>query len=81
MLYYFVTHLLNATNICPNHFPLSSIFTLNRLKQGVLDYLKALKVLQRASKISDDILIMADKMYLQQSKKHGFEQVAVCFLF
>ena len=43
-----------------NHFPFSSFSMLNKLKQGGLDSLKALKVLQRdfmiSSKISDDIL-------------------------
>ena len=56
-----------------NHFPLPSFFTLNRLKQGGLDSLKALKVLQRASKISDDTIVTADEMYQQKSKKHGLE--------
>ena len=41
-----------------NHFPLPSSSTLNRLKQSGLDSLKALKVLQRASKISDDIIVI-----------------------
>ena len=51
-----------------NHFPLPSFSTLNRLKQGGIDSQKALKVLQRASKISDSILVMADEMYLQKAK-------------
>ena len=51
-----------------NHFPLPSFFTANRLKQGGLDSLKALKVFQRVSKILDDILVMADEIYLQKSK-------------
>ena len=52
-----------------NHFPLPSFSTLNRLKQGSLDSLKDLKTLQRASKISDDILVMADEMHLQKIGK------------
>ena len=56
-----------------NHFPLTSFSTLNRLKQGGLDSLKALKVLQIASKISDDKLVMADEIYLQKLKKHGLK--------
>ena len=53
-----------------NHFSLPSFSTLNKLKQGGLDSLKALKVLQRAGKISDDIIVMAEEMYLQKSSKH-----------
>ena len=51
-----------------NHFPLPSFSTLNKLKQDDLDSLNALKVLQRASKISDDILVMVNEMHLRKSK-------------
>ena len=53
-----------------NNFPFPLFFTLNRLKQGGLDSLKAFKVLQRAGKISDDIIAMADEMYLQKSSQY-----------
>ena len=59
-----------------NYFPLPSCSKLNKLKQGGLDSLKALKVLQRAGKISDDIIIMANEMYLQKlSLYHSGEYV------
>ena len=57
-----------------NHFPLPFFSTLYWLKQGGLDALKALKVLQSAGKISNDITKMADKIYLLYKNRSNIIQ-------
>ena len=51
-------------------FPFPSFSTLNKLKQGGMDSLKALKFLRETDKISKNIVLMADEMYLQKSSQY-----------
>ena len=53
-----------------DHFSLPSFSTINKLKQGELDSLKALQLLKKAGKIWEDIVLMADEMYLQKSSQY-----------
>ena len=47
-------------------FPLPSISLLNKIQQGGVDAIKAIKSLREKGKMSDDIILMADEMYLQK---------------
>ena len=67
---YFITHLLKINKYLLNHFPLPSFSTVNRLKQSELDSLKALKLLQKSGKISENVILIADEMYLQKSSQY-----------
>ena len=56
-----------AYRVLLQQFPLPSFSLLNKLKQGGVDSIKALKLLREQGKISEDIVLMADEMYLQKS--------------
>ena len=47
-------------------FPLLSISLLNKVQQGDVDSLRALKLLRGKGKISCDCIMMVDEMYLQK---------------
>ena len=51
-------------------FPLPSISLLNKLQQGGVDSVKAIKMLREKREISDDIILMVDEMYLQNSTQY-----------
>ena len=50
-------------------FPLPSFSLLNKIMCGGIDSLKALKKLREVGKISNDIILMADEMYLQKASE------------
>ena len=55
-----------------NKFPLPSISLLNKLHTGGVDAIKAAKYLKAKGKISRDVILMFDEMYLQKgSQFHG----------
>ena len=56
--------------------PLPSISLLNKLQQGGVDAFKAVKILREKQEISDDVILMADEMYLQKCTQfHGGEYI------
>ena len=57
-------------------FPLPSMSLLNILQQGGVDAFKAVKLLREKGEISDDVILMADEMYLQKCTQfHGGEYI------
>ena len=57
-------------------FPLPSISLLNTLQTGGVDSIKALNLLHKNGKISCDIVLMVDEMYLQNwTQFHGGEYI------
>ena len=49
-----------------DRFPLPSINLLNRIQQGGVDSVKALKILHEQGKISMDCVLMVDKTFRKQ---------------
>ena len=47
-----------------------SISLLNKIEQGVIDSLKGLKVLREKGRISTDLIIMEDEMYLHKAAQY-----------
>ena len=47
-----------------------SISLLNKIQQGGLDSLKALKVLREKGEISTDFILMVDEMYLHKAAQY-----------
>ena len=57
-------------------FPLPSTSLLNKLQHGGVDAFKAVKVLREKGEISDDVILMADEVYLQKCTQfHGGEYI------
>ena len=53
-----------------HHFSLPSFSTINKLKLRKLDSLKAVKLLKKARKLLEDMVLMVDKMYLQKLSQY-----------
>ena len=69
---------LQAYKLLLEKFPLPSISLLNKVQQGGVDSLKALKVLREKGKISCDCIMIVDEMYLQKAAQYqGGEYVGV----
>ena len=49
-------------------FPLPSFSLLARIQQGGIDSIKAIKLLLEKGKISKDVVLMADEMYLDKGR-------------
>ena len=47
-------------------FPLPSMSLLKKIQQGGVDVVKAIKCLRQKGKMSDDIILIADEMYIQK---------------
>ena len=57
-------------------FPIPSISLLNKIQQGGVNSIKALKVLRENGKISNDCILMLDEMYLEKpTQYHSAEYV------
>ena len=56
-----------AYTILLQQFPLPSFSLLRKIQQGGVDSIKALKLLREKGKISEDLVLMADEMYLQKA--------------
>ena len=52
------------------NFPVPSLLLLRKLKRGNVDVLNACKYLRENGKISDDLVIIVDKMYLRKSVQY-----------
>ena len=68
---------LQSYKLLLEKFPLPSISLLNKLQQGGVDVFKAVKILREKGEISDDVILMADEMYLQKCTQfHGGEYMS-----
>ena len=57
-------------------FPLPSFSLLARIQQGGIDSIKAIKLLLEKGKISKDVVLMADEMYLDKGTQyHGGDYI------
>ena len=61
---------LQAYKLLLEKFPMPSRTLLNKIQQGVVDSLKALKVLQEKGGISADLILMVDEMYLDKAAQY-----------
>ena len=69
-------HRSRRTSNCSKKFPLPSISLLNKIQQGSVNSIKALKILQENGKSSNDCNRMVDEMYLEKAiQYHGGEYV------
>ena len=51
-------------------FPFPSVSLLNKIQQGGIDSVKAITLLCEKGKISDDIILMVDEMYIQKTTQY-----------
>ena len=51
-------------------FPIPSISLLNKIQQGGVNSIKALKILRDSGKISIDCILMVDEMYLEKATQY-----------
>ena len=51
-------------------FPLPSISLWNKIQQGGMNSIKALKILRQNGKILNDCILMADEMYLEKATQY-----------
>ena len=61
---------LQACRLLLEFLPVPSVILLSKIQQGGVDSLKALKRLREAGKISTDILIMLDEMFLRMISQY-----------
>ena len=61
---------LQAYKLLLEKFPLPSISLLNKIQQGGVDSIKALKVLKEKGEMSTDLILMVDEMYLQKAAQY-----------
>ena len=62
---------LQCYKIPVEHFPLPSLSLLTKLKSSFVDAIKAAQLLRENGAISDDIILMADEMYLQKKVQYS----------
>ena len=60
-----------AYRVLLKQFPLPSFSLLNKIQQGGVDSIKALKLLREKGNISEDLVLMADEMYLQKAAEYS----------
>ena len=61
---------LQAYKLLLEQFPMPSISLLNKIQQGGVDAMKALNLLREKGKISNDLVMNVDEMYLQKSTQY-----------
>ena len=61
---------LQAYKLLLEKFPVPSISLLNKIQQGGVHSLKALKVLREKGGISTDLILMVDEMYLHKAAQY-----------
>ena len=61
---------LQAYKLLLEKFPLPSISLLNKIQEGGVDSLKALKVLREEDQISTDLILMVDEMCLYKVARY-----------
>ena len=62
---------LQSYNILLEYFPLPSLSLLAKLKSSSVDSIKAAQVLRENKAISEDIILMADEMYLRKKVQYS----------
>ena len=71
---WYVLHLhytsLQANKLLLEKFPMLSLPLLNKIQQGGVDPLKALKTVHEKGLFSCDCILMIDEMYLQKSAQY-----------
>ena len=71
---WYVLHLrytsLQANKLLLEKFPMLSLPLLNKIQQGGVDALKALKTVHEKGSFSCDCILMIDEMYLQKSAQY-----------
>ena len=65
------THQAELIKILLDKLHLPSMSILRRFKSGSIDAIKAAKVLKENNSISEDIILMADELYLLKSTKYS----------
>ena len=61
---------LQAYRLLLEKFPMSSLSLLNKIQQGGVNALKALKTLYEKCSFSRDCILMIDEMHLQKSAQY-----------
>ena len=67
MPYIYIIHHFKGTGYFLKKFPVLSLPLVNKIQQGGVDALKALKTVYDKGSFSDDCILMIDEMYLQKS--------------
>ena len=67
MPYIYIIHHFKGTGYFLKKFPVLSLPLVNKIQQGCVDALKALKTVYDKVSFSDDCILMIDEMYLQKS--------------
>ena len=62
---------LQSYKILLKHFPLPSVSLQAKLKSSSVDAVTAAKLLRKKNAISEDVVLMADEMYLQKKAQYG----------
>ena len=66
---------LQCYKILQQDLPLPSLLLLRKLTKGDMDVVKCAKTLKSSGKISDDVILMFDEMYLQKCEKYSGGEV------
>ena len=61
---------IQSYRILPEHFPLLSLPLLLKIRSGTIDAVKYAQTLKNEGKISSDMCLMFDEMYLQKSEEY-----------
>ena len=61
---------LQAYKLIREKFPLPSISMLNKIQQGGVDSIKALKILRDRGEMANDLVLLVDEMYLQKEESY-----------
>ena len=67
MPYIYIIHRVKGTGYFLKKFPVLSLPLLNKIQQGGVDAIKALKTVYDKGSFSGDCILMIDEMYLQKS--------------
>ena len=74
----YVLHLryisLQANRLLLEKFPMQSLPLLNKIQQGGVDAIKALKTAHEKDSFSCDCILMIDEMHLQKSAQYQSEE-------
>ena len=62
---------LQSYRMISKDFPLPSLSLLKKISEGGIDAVKCLKTLKAKGKISKDVVLMFDEMYLQKCEEYS----------
>ena len=62
---------LQSYRLNAEHFPLPSLSFLRKISEGGIDTVKGLKALKAKGKISKDVILIFDEMYLQKCEEYS----------